>query len=235
MTGVARFRALAPFVVVAACGRIQFDTRTADAPPSTASLVQTANATSAQAGQLSATFSALPASGDLLVMVGAYPGSSLVSTSGGGATWTRAAISAMNANIELWYGVTDGTSSTITITSNDPTNEIRMSISEWTGLATTNAVDQAIATFGTNSPASAGGFTTGTTVDLVIFAASDREPNTFGAPTGASWTELDTATDTTYTETAWWTLAPPITTLAPDVTETFHHWEALLVAFRLAP
>ena len=52
--------------------------------------------------------STIPHAGNGLLMIGANQHTSLTSVTGG-ATWTRIASSAENANIEVWFGIADGT------------------------------------------------------------------------------------------------------------------------------
>ena len=50
-------------------------------------------------------------------MIGAAEHGGLASVTGGGvATWTRATRSLNNTNIEIWYGITDGSSAAVTAT-----------------------------------------------------------------------------------------------------------------------
>jgi len=235
---VARRASAVALVALTACGRVHFDTQTASdsaAPAVDAaapSLVQKNSAAMAAATMLSITLPARPTAGDVLVMIGGYPADLIVATTGGGATWTRAVASTANSNVELWYGVSDGTNATVTITGT-MTDDFWMQVSEWRGLVATNTVDQAVAAPGVVSPAAPGTFMTSATSDLVLLAVSDVLPNTFGMPIGAAWQDLGNVSDPSYVQSSWWTIAAPLTLLSPQVTETYHHWDALLVAFHM--
>lgn len=226
--------------VGAGCGRIGFDagskgdagatSDTADASPSL--LVQRTSDSIASGTTLSVTMPAAPTSGHLLVMVGGTNIAPLASLTGGTATWTRATFSTSYPNIEVWFGVADGTS-TVTITANGTTG-LTLAVSEWSGLVTTSPLDAAIANSGTTSPASAGMITTSHAPDLVIFAVADYLNNTFGTPTGGAWIELDHAVSNSE-QVVWYQVATSPGTYEGQVSETDHRWDAALVAFRIAP
>ncbi|HEY5924137.1 MAG TPA: hypothetical protein VIV11_20800, partial [Kofleriaceae bacterium] len=115
-----------------------------DAPPlPMAVLVQQANGFSANGGMVSATLPALPTSGNVLVMVGAAISGSLTSVTGGGATWTRATSSLINSNVEVWFGVTNGSSATVTVNRTLSISSIWLVVFEWQGLDATAPLDVA--------------------------------------------------------------------------------------------
>ena len=181
---------------------------------------------------LSATLPALPAAGHLLVMIGAAEHGGLTSVSGGGvATWTRATQSLSNVNIEIWYGVTNGSSATITIAFPAYSLPMWMDVSEWSGLAVSNILDGAVSKSGATSPATAGSLSASAN-DLVLFAVGDSKPNTFGTPTQGTWTDMITVTTNATTQTAWYRFAAAAGTVNPGVTESAHSWDAAVAAFR---
>jgi hypothetical protein len=206
-----------------------------DSPPdsaaATAKLVQQVHASSSSAATLSITL-APPAVGDVLVMIGGGPHAGLTSVSGGGATWTRAAQSTMHANIEIWIGVTDGSSSTVTIMLSGSTIEMMMSVSEWSGLST---LDIAQAAAGTSSPGSAGSITTTHAHDLLLFVVADGAPTTFGTPLPGSWTALDPIVLATVAQGEWFSTVETTGTFIPSATETGHAWDAAIAALRIGP
>lgn len=122
--------------------------RPPDAAPDAATsptLVQQAGNSAASAPTISATLPAVPAAGDVLVMIGGNPQGALTSVTGGGvATWTRAARSTANANVEVWYGVTDGSNAVVTIMLAGSASSMSIVVAEWSGLATTNTLDGAL-------------------------------------------------------------------------------------------
>jgi hypothetical protein len=206
-----------------------------DAPPPTATLIQQATNSIAIGATLSATLAAAPVSGNVLVMVGATPSGSLTTVTGGGATWTRAAESLINTNIEIWFGVTDGSSATVTITRTNNAATMWLAVSEWAGLATSSTLDKGTATDGTSATISAGSITTTNARDLIMFAASAPAPNTFGAPTPGTWTAMTGISTPLITQAVWYRIESTTGTFAPQVTHTGGAWDAALVAQRIAP
>jgi hypothetical protein len=204
-----------------------------DAPPNAPALQQQITNYAATAASLSATLPAAPTSGRVLVMIGATPSGGLTSVTGGGASWTLATRSLTNANIELWYGVSDGSSATVTIARTNNTSNMWLVVSEWSGLTTPVVLDGAISTFGTTSPASAGSIST-TGATLVLFAAANGGSNTFGAPTPGTWTAMTGITGVNM-QNEWYRVAPSPGTFAPAVTETANAWDAAIAAFRFEP
>jgi hypothetical protein len=185
---------------------------------------------------LSATLSSPPVSGHLLIMIGAAEHGGLSTVTGGGvATWTRATSSLTNSNVELWYGVTAGSSATVTITFPAYTLPIWMAVSEWSGMASTNVLDGARSTAGGASPAGAGTLATTHAHDLLVFAVADNTPNTFGAPTSGPWATMTGVTATPIVQAAWYREVLAMGSYGPTVTETAHSWDAAAAAFRVAP
>lgn len=169
-----------------------------------------------------------PAPGHLLVAVGADEHGALTAVTGGGVVaWSLAARQLTNTNIELWYGITNGSSATISLTF--PQDDLPMwaVVGEFAGAT---AFDGAISADGTASPASAGALSVHAH-DLVIFGVGDQMPNTFGAPAGG-WTALMPASSDHTEQDVWFTVAAATGTLAPSVTETAHQWDAAIAAFR---
>lgn len=208
---------------------------TPDAPtdaPSTPMLVQQVKTTADAAATLSATLAA-PVAGHVLVMIGGGPAAPIGTVTGGGATWTSAAGSYVNSNEEIWFGVTDGSNRTVTITIPNTAGPIFMLVSEWSGLAIANTLDIGNVANGVTSPASAGSITTHAR-DLVLFGVSAFVPETFGTPSPGSWTALTPIAATSVVQSAWYQLAPP-GTYAPQITTTGTPWDAAITALRVAP
>ncbi len=227
-----------------ACGRGGFDERVdagaADAGPpgpdalTGPAIVQSAGDQAALVTSLSTTLPSTPTIGNVLVLVGGGQVSSLQPPTGGTSAWTHAASSTTNPNIEIWFGVADGGSPTITIQA-DSATAMAVWVSEWTGLATVNTLDAAIGASGSVSPASAGTITTTSAPDLLVFGAASFLPNAFGPPTDGAWTALDTRDNDSSSQTVWYRIAPTAGDIAPTVTETRNSWDAALAAFRIAP
>jgi len=124
----------------------------------------------------------------------------LSSVTGGGVTsWQKAAGSAFNSNIEIWYGVVSTSSAGVTIavtaTPPCPTNGTQFfaNVTEWSGLVGTQSqlLDTATAMHGSPSSASAPSITTLNAADLVIFGVSENAGSGIGT-LGAPWTAMAT-------------------------------------------
>lgn len=197
-------------------------------------LVQEVTNSAAMGSPLSVTLTSAPIAGDVLVMIGAANHGALASVSGGGATWTKASSSIDNANIEIWFGVTDGTSSMVSIELPANPFSIWMVVSEWSGVATVNTLDIAAAKSGQSSPASAGPIITTHARDLLLFAVADEAPNVFGA-IAPPWSPLASVESPVVDQSAWYTFVSAAGTYQPQVSETGNNWDAALVALELAP
>jgi len=168
-------------------------------------------------------------------MLGGAERGGLASVTGGGVTWTRATRSLTNTNVEIWYGVTDGSSATVSITFPPFNLPIWMIVTEWSGMAPVNVAGTAVSTSGHASPADPGTLAGVATRDLVIFGATDQKPNTFGDPIPGAWTSIDSVDSVATTETVWFAVAAADGTVAPTVSETGHSWDAALASFHAAP
>jgi hypothetical protein len=194
-------------------------------------LVQQIIASADRAATLDATLPAAPTAGDVLLMIGANQHTLLTSVTGG-ATWTKITGSNENANIEIWYGIADGSHTPVSLdcaVSGCETQPIWMNLSEWSGLAG-NPVGPSIATNGQTSPVQVGSITT-TGADLLVFAVSDGSPNSVGVPGPGTWTALEDVAPVAITQNAWYRVAPA-GTYAPKVTETANGWDAVFVVLR---
>lgn len=203
-------------------------------PPNVPTLVQQNTNTLDSAGSISVTLPAMPTSGNVLIMIGATTSGSLTTVTGAGTTWSSAAGSFDNANEEIYYGVTNGTNATVTITRTASTAPIWLSVSEWSGLATTAPLVDAKATGGLTSPANPGASVTTTGPTLLVFGAANDKPNTFGTPTPGTWTAM-TAIVGFEVQSSWYRVEPTAGTYTVSVTETAHQWDAALAAFRYTP
>jgi hypothetical protein len=209
-------------------------TMLADGPQGGPLLIDQSANTMVNALALSTTFTQPLIPSDVLVLIGGA-GTGIVSVSGGGVSWTQAVASYTNKDIEIWYGVTDGSSPTITITANGMANNMRISVSEWAGLSTTSPLDQVgHASDTTLAPATA----TVNTVnvrDLVIFAVADAAPTAFGTPAPGTWTGLTDANDSVTDQSAWFEAVSSAGSYIPTVSQTGAKWDAAIAAFRVAP
>ena len=216
---------------------------TGDGPSATAELVQQVTGSSDPATTLEATLPAPPTSGHVLVMVGAAETAVLASVSGGGVTtWKVAARSNRYQNVEIWYGVTDGSSSTVTIkcvTSCTTTQgPMWMSLGEWSGLATTSLFETGNAANGTASAAlpgvaNAGAITTIDAPDLLIFGVVDHGTISTQV-TGGQWTALEPISLGSVAQSAWYQIVSTTGQFAAETAVT-SNWDAAIAAFRIAP
>ena len=180
-----------------------------------------------------------PAAGNTLVLVGADIHRMLDAatgvTGGGVTTWNRAAFSAQNTNVEIWWGVTNGSSADVTIhgVAGDTSAKFG-NVSEWSGLVTQSPLDGAHAIDGLTSPADPGAITTANAHDLLVFGVGDGVPNTFGAPSPATWTAL-TPISADIALSAWYRIQTSAGIVHPTVSETGHAWDAAVAALKIAP
>lgn len=213
-----------------------------DAPPidapRTAMLVQQAT-NHVDGDAVTISLASAPTAGDVLLLVGADIHRGLPSvggvTGGGVATWSRAAFSAVNTNVEIWWGVTDGSSTDVTIHGIAGDTSAKFgNVSEWSGLVTQAPVDGAHALDGISSPADPGAMTTANAHDLLVFGVGDGAPNTFGVPAPGTWTAL-TPISADISLAAWYRIQTVAGTVHPTVTETSGQWDAAVAAFTIAP
>jgi hypothetical protein len=190
----------------------------------------------ADMGTLTVTLAALPAAGNVLVMIGADEHQPLTNVTGGGVTtWMALARSDDNTNVEIWYGVTDGTSADVVL--HGPladTHPIFANVSEWSGLLTPNPFDTAHAHSGLVSPADPLAITTTHAHDLVLFGAADLTPNTYGTPGPGAWTAL-TPIQADISLAAWFRIVNVAGAVHPTVSETEGDWDAAVAALAIAP
>ena len=199
-------------------------------PPTPVLVQQVANYAN-QAASLSATFATAPASGAVLIAIGGTPTAPLTSVTGGGvATWQLAKKSTVESNVEIWYGITDGSSSTVTVTLTGNNSPTWLHVSEWSEL--TGVVDAATALDGSTSPVSAGTLTT-TTRDLLVFGFSQFTPTTIGNLSPASWTAMTPIDGNFVKQRQWYRIESVPGMYAPSVTVSNAGWDAALVAFRI--
>jgi RHS repeat-associated protein len=161
----------------------------------TISLVQQAtSATSAYVSSVTTTLSSAPRAGDTLILI-VGSGVSISSIVGGGVTWQKAIKSNSFSDAEIWYGLnSSGSGTNVTTTFFTCAFGCYLSLSEWSGVATSSAIDA------TSSRASAGvstmispTSTTSNANDLIITAAKAYNPVVLtSGPTGA-FTALNTA------------------------------------------
>ena len=210
-----------------------------DARHVTGELIQQAT-NHADADTLTITLPQAPAAGDVLIFVGGDIHAELDGTTGvvGGAVpiWKRATFSVINTNIEIWYGVSLGSTRDIVVHGiAGDTHAIFGNVSEWSGLVSSGAMlDGAHANDGLTSPADPGAITTTNMHDIAILGVADLTPNTYGTPTGAVWHAM-TGIDADVSIGVWWRNVGLPLTVHPTVSETDNSWDAAVAAFEVAP
>ena len=110
-----------------------------------------------------------------------------------------------------------------------------MMVSEWAGISTTFTTDGSSFIDGTSSPATAGPVSTTHAHDLLLFGVGDGYPNTFGAPAGFTALTGVSGVGTGVSQGGWYRDVLATGTYSASVTETSHHWDAVLVSLRVAP
>jgi hypothetical protein len=184
-----------------------------------------------QAASLSVTFATAPTSGNVLITIGGTPTAPLTSVTGGGvATWQLAKRSTVQSNVEIWWGITDGSSSVVTVSLTGNNSPTWLHVAEWSEL--TGVVDAATALDGGTSPASAGTLTTPTR-DLLVFGFSQFTPTTIGNLSPGSWTAMTPIDGNFVKQREWYRIESTPGTYSPSVTVSNAGWDAALVAFRI--
>jgi hypothetical protein len=204
------------------------------APPHFALVQQTALAGSAKT--LSTNFAVLPTPGNVMVMIGANNSGPLMSVVDGMMMWTKVDASTQCANTEIWYRVTDGSSTSVAITGS-ATGDTWMWIGELSGLDTTNLLDQhtnkgynngATTTIPTSSS-----ITTAAARELVLFSAG-RYQNSFMTPGPGTWTKLTApAGQNMFLQNEWYMVTSATGTFAPSVGSGANCWDTVIASFRL--
>jgi len=200
-----------------------------DAPGPMPQLIQQAFSFESPGTTLTTSFTSMPTAGHLLVAVGGCPTNALASIAGGATTWTRAAYSTTNSNIEVFVGVSNGEKN-VTITLPTCTSQMSLSISEWDHLAAM-PIDVTSAAAGNVSPSSAGAITTTGAPRLILFSVANYTPNTFGTPSDGPWQSLMAINGAVEVRT-WYRVVTATGMFAPTVSETHHDWDAALVSLK---
>jgi hypothetical protein len=191
-------------------------------------------AVSGKASMLMMTLATRPTSGHVLVMLGANAAGMLTGVTGGGVTWSKATASLKCANAEIWYGVTNGSNSSVTI-KGPSTGDTWMWVGEWSGLDTSNLFDQANSngTNTTNSVAKPGSITTTSPHELVMLADASQT-NSFIAPTPGTWMPLDVAgIQEGFLQNEWFLVTSNGGTFDPSIGPSTVCWDAAIASFRL--
>ena len=228
------------FFLVVACDRVFAvdgvditDARsdaTPDAPPPFPMVYQEAGSAGSNTMQIGLDLPVTPVPTHVLVAIGGAA-SGTPTILGGGVAWTVAASSNRSPTSYIWYGVTNGATSTVKLTST-ATDKMWLLVTEWTqlydpapfdggsasgmGSATTGTIDLAVTTSGP---------------DLLVFAVSCF--GAIGTPSG-TWSQLPQEVAGSLTQSVFHRVVA--TSALQDVQATYQQdWDATLAAFRIAP
>lgn len=156
----------------------------------TAGLVQQATSTASAGTILGTTLASSPRAGDTLMLtLGSLPSTSTItSITGGGVTWQKAAQSGINRDAEIWYGLNSNGSGTqvSTTLSTACQGTCMINISEWSGVATSSALNSTSTRNSSGTIIFSPTSTTSNAKDLII--ATERGDNSstlLTGPTGA--------------------------------------------------
>jgi hypothetical protein len=192
-------------------------------------LVQEMTSFNEGATSLSVSLPALPESQHLLLLIGGAEGG-VLSPTGGGVTWQTAAFSSTSSGLTIWFGITDGSSATVTLptTNTSPIDRTWLDLSEWSGLATANELDGHDSA-GSNAAAAVDlKLATAAAPDLLVFAVVTYTPS---PGLDASWTS-DTAIGTGSVAQAMWHKVVTTAGMQEVQTATAGQYDAGFAAFR---
>jgi hypothetical protein len=150
-------------------------TATLTVNPSGATFIQQKTATYDSAGSVVVNLDATPQVGSALVMFSANNSVVVTGVSGGGVSWIQGRSSASHSALDIWYGLnSSGASSAITVTFTNATGSGGVNVSEFWGVATSNAVDVVpSSTAGVSTTPTTPTATTSNANDLIVAAAAD--------------------------------------------------------------
>jgi len=138
------------------------------------------------------------------------------------------------SNIEIWYGVSDGSNANVAIECNcvDP-GDMRLGVSEWSGLVTPNTLDVGADGYGDVSmaPATVGPLTTTHSRDLLVFTVSGFGNIDTGVTGAGTWTSLARSSAGATTMSIWYQLLSETGTFTPTV-NVDTSWDTAIVALR---
>ena len=141
------------------------------------SFVQQKSTSFSSVSTVVATLPAAPHPGSALVLFSANDNVPISSVSGGGVSWVSASSGGSHSVINIWYGLnSSGSGSAITVTYADATGSGGVNVSEFSGIATSNALDVAPATSsGVSTTPTTPTAVTNNAHDLILAAAADTD------------------------------------------------------------
>ncbi len=168
------------------------------------------------------------------VLIGGAEAGVLDPVGGGVKTWQLASSSFASPGVNIWFGVIEAPTTSITLTSQNGTTTMWADLTEWSGLAATSTFDGGQGA-GSNSITGTGVATLATTTnaapDLILLAASYYQ--TIGNPSG-TWTALQPTTTTGPDQHAWYRIASVAGMQQVDLAYT-GPYDAALAALRASP
>ena len=193
---------------------------------------QTTNMDSA-AASLTLTLPARPAGNYTLILVGGSEKGLVLPM--GSQPWQMAVFHFASPSSYMFYAPTDGSAVTVTVMPDAGAPEIWANLSEWSGLATSGPVDDAMGNGAAGGSAISGTaaltITTQEAPELLVFAISH-----YGSvgDLQTPWIPLDSTTAMPVAQNAWYRIA---TSAGPQPTQTsyMNEWDAVLAGFRAAP
>ena len=205
------------------------DTSAVDGPQSR--FVQD-SAASSDSSILTVLLNTPPVANHVLIAIGGSE-NGVKALSGGGVTmWTLAARSIVSPTVQIWFGETDGSSSTISLSTANP-GKIWLEVSEWRGLAPMNTLDAGSGSGGSNvTPGDVSlDVDTQGAPDLLVFGIASY--GAIGTPTG-SWTALKDIPSSFVTQDAWYQLT---SVAGMQAVQAMYNddYDAALAAFRTMP
>jgi hypothetical protein len=198
--------------------------------------VQQKTATYSSTASVVVTLNAVPHVASALVLYSDNDSVNVTGVSGGGVSWVRGSSSGSHSVIDIWYGLnSSGSGTAITVTYSDATGSGGVNVSEFSGVATSNALDVA--------PASASGVSTTPTTptavttnasDLILAGAADSSVGaTTGGPTN-SFIALSEAANINKIIPAY-RVVTVTGSYSTSWTEPSEGWDAAIVALKAHP
>jgi PKD repeat protein len=198
--------------------------------------VQQKTATYSSVSSVVATLGAAPHPGSALVLFSANNSVNITGISGGGVTWVRGASSSSHSVVEIWYGLnSSGSGTAVTVTYSNATGSGGVNVSEFSGVATSNALDVAPApTTGTSTtPTTPAAVATTNSNDLILAAAADISVGTTTAGPTNSFTALTEAANSNKIIPAYRIVAAT-GSYSTGWTEPNGGWDSAIVALKAA-
>jgi trimeric autotransporter adhesin len=198
----------------------------------TTALVQQKAATHSATSSVVVNLNAAPQPGSALALFSANDSVSISAVSGGGVSWVRGSQGGSHSDVEIWYGLnSSGSGSSVTVTYGGAGSG-GVNVSEFSGVATSNALDVAPATTaGVSATPTTPIATTNNASDLILAAAADSSVSgTTGGPTN-SFIALSEAANSNKIIPAY-RIVTATGSYSTGWTEANNGWDAAIVALK---